>query len=129
MDPIAIHIRAIDVLLAHSGLSEEELLNRCMSVTQQMLASIRRSGFVFPEDIADITQALRVPRRVLTDVSGNALELYFLAHRILEEFDRLDDVDFYEFIIEHKYAARNTDGYRIDLDSVRTFYREYRSDR
>ncbi len=128
MDPVAICVRAIGVLLTHSGLSEEELISRCREVTQQQLGSIKRSGFAFPGDIEDLSQALKVPRRVLADSSGNALELYFLAHRILEEFDRLDDVNFYEFVVEHKYAARNTYGYPTDIDRVRELYREYRGD-
>ena len=82
MDAKYINVGAIDTLLSHSDLSDAEFLNRCTTIsTPRELAMIRRAESALIEQIADLSQALKVPPEVLTDTTGETFETYFLTHR------------------------------------------------
>ena len=128
MDAKYINVSAIDTLLNHNDLSDEEFLNRCTTIsTPRDLAMIRKWESALVEQIEDLSQALRVAPEVLTDTTGETFEMHFLTHRFLEAIDRVDDKWLYKEVIDHNYAARNTGGEKLAIEDISRLYHHIKS--
>lgn len=112
MDPMAvqqIYVPAIECLLTHNGMREEELLAQCEVVTGARLAKIRAQApraFALEEEVTDLAQAFGVRPMVLTD--KGAFDTYTTALEVLREVGQPHDPDFCDRVLNHRYAARES---------------------
>lgn len=132
MDTVQLLVIALQHLLSHSGMREEELLARCQVVTPYDLTRIKAANgtvLVHLEIAADLAQAIGVPIQVLVD--HGALDAYRLAKQVLEENGQPDDMVFYDMVIERRYAARTSSYERttsyvaLTIQDVRELYYAY----
>lgn len=122
-----INLGAIEWLLTHNSSDFDDFVRRCNGVSALRLRDIRAGGYAWEDEIPLIAECLRVPPLVITDVTGTSLTDYALAHRVLEENDDLQDAEaFYELVVQHEYAARNSAGVPTTIDAVRALYKLWR---
>lgn len=107
--PVQIYVPAIECLLTHNGMREEDLLARCDVVTGARLAKIRAEAtraFALEEEVADLAQAFGVRPLVLVD--KGAFETYTTALDVLREEGQPHDAAFCDLALDHRYAARQS---------------------